>query len=158
MGRLLSVHACPVCNYHVEDQLHEGGSGIAVMFLNHRYVLALCGDCHNLVSILVRNTDEQTQEALKAARHDIVQMEADAVIGDHRARDLLPLFRQALDHFESDKDIVPTGINVCSVCGSANLQIAPDVDGSLFDAQDAWIQCPRCTEGWLLVETSGVWD
>src|SRR5262245_11503655 len=87
MGRLLSVHACPVCNYHVEDQLHEGGSGIAVMFLNHRYVLAICDDCKNLVSILVRNTEQQTEEALKTARHDIVQMEADAVIGDDRARD-----------------------------------------------------------------------
>lgn len=158
MGRLLSVHACPVCNYHIEDQLHEGGSGIAVMFLNHHYVLALCNDCQNLVSVLVPNTEQETQDALKSARHDIIQMEADAVIGDDRARDLLPLFRQALDNFDEDKDIVPAGINVCSVCGSRSLRVAPDLDGAQFDAQDAWVQCPRCEEGWLLVETTGDWD
>src|SRR5258706_6555591 len=122
MGRLLSVHACPVCNYHIEDELHEGGSGIAVMFLSHHYVLAYCRDCLNLVSVLVHNTEQQTQEALKAARYDIVQMEADAVIGDDRARDLLPLFREALDRFDQDKGIIPPGINLCSVCGSANLK------------------------------------
>src|SRR5437588_12167727 len=105
MGRLLRVIPCAVCNYHVEDDLHDGGSGIAPMFLRNHYALAICRDCHHLVSVLVANTDEETQSALKTARSEIVQMEADAVIGDKRARDLLPLFRAALDTFD---DNVPT--------------------------------------------------
>jgi len=156
MGRLLSVHPCPVCNYYVEDQLHEGGSGIATMFLRNHYALAICGDCHHLVSVLVPNTEQETEDALKTARHEIVQMEADAVIGDHRARDLLPLFRQALDTF--DRHTEPEAVPSCTMCGSTNIQVQPDVDGEKYDHQDAWVPCPACAEGRLLIETSGNWD
>jgi uncharacterized protein with PIN domain len=156
VGRLLTVHPCPVCNYHVEDVLHEGGSGIASLFLRNHYVLAICQDCRHLVSVLVPNTDQETQDALKTARHDIVQMEADAVIGDHRARDLLPLFREALDTFE--ESAVPATITACTMCGSTNVEIQSGVSGEQYDKQDAWIKCPRCREGQLLIETSGTWD
>lgn len=156
MGRLLTVHPCPVCNYHIEDQLHEGGSGIAPMFLRNHYALAICRNCHHLVSVLVPNTGQETQDALKAARHDIVQMEADAVIGDRRARDLLPLFREALDTF--DEAAEPAAVSACTVCGSQDIEIQGEVDGAQFDAQDAWVQCPNCVEGRLLIETTGAWD
>ena len=155
MGRLLRVHPCVVCNYHVEDELHAGGSGIAPIFLRNHYALAICRDCHHLVSVLVANTDEETQEALKDALHDIVQMEADAVIGDKRARDLLPLFREALDTFDSS---VPAANTVCTMCGSVNVEIMSDVTAAEYDDQNAWIPCPKCEEGRLLVETSGAWD
>jgi rubrerythrin len=159
MGRLLTVHPCPVCNYHVEGVLHEGGSGIASTFLRNHYALAICQDCRHLVSVLVPNTDQEMQDALKAARYNIVQMEADAVIGDHRARDLLPLFRQALDSFdEGGETAAPVTLTACTVCGSANVVIQTGVSGEQFDQKDAWIQCPRCAEGRLLIETSGAWD
>ncbi len=156
MGRLLIVHPCPVCNYHVEDELHEGGSGIAPLFLRNHYALAICKNCHHLVSVLVPNSDEETQDALKTARRDIVQMEADAVIGDKRARDLLPLFREALDSFEATDN--PTITTTCTMCGSTDVEIQSAVNGQQMDAEDAWIMCPRCQEGRLLVVTSGSWD
>ncbi len=155
MGRLLSVHPCPVCNYYVEDVLHEGGSGIAPMFLRNHYVLANCLDCHHLVSVLVPNTEDEIRDALKTARHDIVQMEADAVIGDQRARELLPLFREALDTFDES---VPLATPTCTACGSSNLEIQSEVSGAQYDDQDAWVACPRCGEGHLLIETTGAWD
>lgn len=155
MGRLLIVHPCPLCYYHIEDKLHEGGSGIAPMFLRNHYALAICRDCRHLVSVLVANTDQETQRALKTARGEIVQMEADAVIGDKRARDLLPLFREALDSFD---DSVPAAVTTCTVCGSANIDVITEVNGDQYDHQDAWINCPRCAEGRLLIETSGSWD
>jgi hypothetical protein len=155
MGRLLRVHPCAVCNYHVEDELHAGGSGIAPIFLRNHYALAICRNCHHLVSVLVANSEQEIQSALKDARHDIVQMEADAVIGDKRARDLLPLFREALDTFDAS---VPAANTVCTMCGSANLEILSDVTADELDDQNAWIPCPKCEEGRLLVETSGAWD
>lgn len=155
MGRLLSVYACPVCNYHVEGKLHEGYSGIAGMFLRNHYSLALCLDCHNVVSVLVANTDQETQDALRRARYDIVQMEADAVIGDKRARELLPLFRAAIDEFDGSE---PAAVTICTMCGSANLDIQADLNGQQYDKQTAWIKCPRCEEGRLLIATSGAWD
>ncbi len=155
MGRLLTVHPCPVCNYHVESELHEGGSGIAGMFLRNHYALAICMDCRQLVSALVPNTDQETDEALKAARRDLVQIEADAVIGDQRARYLLPLVRQALDQFDGS---VPAAVPNCTNCGSAHLEIMTGVSGKQLDARDAWVRCPRCEEGRLLVETTGSWD
>ncbi len=156
MGRLLIVHPCPVCNYHVEDELHEGGSGIAPLILRNHYALAICRNCRHLVSVLVPNTDEETQDALKTARQDIVQMEADAVIGDKRARDLLPLFREALDSFETTDN--PTITITCTMCGSTDVEIQSAVNGQQMDAEDAWIMCPRCQEGRLLVVTTGSWD
>ncbi len=145
-----------MCNYHVEDELHEGGSGIAPIFLRNHYALAICKDCHHLVSVLVPNTSEETQDALKTARRDLVQLEADAVIGDRRARDLLPLFREALDTF--DEREVPAAATTCTMCGSASVEIVPGVSGAQFDDQDAWIKCPSCEEGRLLIETTGSWD
>ena len=68
MGRLVAVHHCPVCYYNVEDQLHYGTSGISPLFLRNHYALALCRDCHNLVSVMVMNSDAQTAQALLDAR------------------------------------------------------------------------------------------
>lgn len=155
MGRLLRVMPCPVCNYHVEDELHEGGSGIHTMFLRNRYALAICADCHQLVSVLIPNTDRETQDALDKARSDIVQMEADAVIGDERARYLLPFFRAALDEFD---ETIPEAVSTCSNCGGANIEVLRQLNPRRFDNRTAWIKCPRCEEGRLLVETSGSWD
>jgi hypothetical protein len=155
MGRLLTVHPCPICNYYVDGDLHEGGSGIAPMFLKNHYALASCNECHNLVSVMVPNTDQETQDALKQARHDIIQMEADAVIGDRRARDLLPLFREALDTFDES---VPAAISTCTMCGSTDLVIEKEITSEQLDESEAWITCPQCSEGRLLVETSGQWD
>jgi uncharacterized protein with PIN domain len=156
MGRLLTVHPCPICNYYVEDTLNEGGSGIAPLFLKNHYVLAICKDCHNLVSVIIPNTEQETQDALKTARDDIIQMEADVILGDRRAREMLPLFKQSVDSFASDE--TPTPETRCTMCGSANIEIQTDVNGAQFDAQDAWILCPNCKEGHLLVETTGAWD
>ncbi len=83
-------------------------------------------------------------------------MEADAVIGDRRARDLLPLFRETLDTF--DQDETPPAITTCTMCGSKNLDIQTEVTGEQYDDQDAWIKCPQCQEGHLLIETTGAWD
>jgi hypothetical protein len=154
MGRLLMVHPCPVCNYYVEGDLHEGGSGISGMFLRNRYMLANCHDCHNLVSVLVANSATETQDALRRARGELVQMEADAVLGDERARSLLPLFRAALDDYDGSE---PAAVTHCTLCDSANLELHP-VHGPQFDAQEAWVLCPACHEGQLLLETNGYWD
>jgi hypothetical protein len=155
MGRLLTIHPCPLCNYYVEDELHEGGSGIAPIFLRNHYMLAICRDCHHLVSVLVPNTDEEIQDALREARSNIIQMEADAVIGDRRARDLLPLFREALDTFDEN---IPPAVTTCTMCGSSNVEVQRDVEGAQFDMHDAWVMCPSCGEGQLLIETKGQWD
>jgi DNA-directed RNA polymerase subunit RPC12/RpoP len=155
MGRLLKIVPCPVCNYHVEDELHQGGSGIHTMFLRNHYALAVCADCRQIVSVLVPNNDEETKDALDHARSEILRMEADAIIGDERARYLLPFFRAALDEFD---DTIPEAVSVCSNCGSKNIEIIPNLDPKRFDLQTAWIKCPRCEEGRLLVETTGSWD
>lgn len=155
MGRLLTVHPCPLCNYYVEDTLHEGGSGIAPMFLRNHYSLAICKSCKHLVSVLVANTDIETQHALERARRDVIQMEADAIVGDRRARDLLPLFKLALDTFD---DTVPLADTTCTMCGETDIEVIADVGAEEFDAHDAWVQCPECGEGKLLIETSGSWD
>lgn len=155
MGRLLWAHPCPVCNYHVEAELYEGSSGIDPMFLRNHYALAICADCQQLVSVLVPNTEQETQNALRAARRDMTEMEANARIGDERARDLLPLFRAALEAFD---DAVPQAVSGCSHCGSTNLQLVGANDSRLYDIQRAWVRCPRCEEGRLLIETIGTWD
>ncbi|MFQ3536429.1 MAG: hypothetical protein SNJ58_11180 [Aggregatilineales bacterium] len=155
MGRLLWAHPCPVCNYHIETELYEGNSGIDPMFLRNHYALAICADCHQLVSVLVPNTDQETQEALRTAQRALLQMEADARIGDERARDLLPLFRAALESFDES---VPQAISSCSHCGSTNIQLVHVNDSRLYDIQRAWVRCPRCEEGRLLIETVGTWD
>ncbi|MCS6872487.1 MAG: hypothetical protein RML95_11845 [Anaerolineae bacterium] len=155
MGRLLRAHPCPVCNYHIESELYEGNSGIDPMFLRNHYALAICAECHQLVSVLVPNTEQETQEALRTARREISQMEADAVIGDERARTLLPLFRAALEAFDES---VPQAATNCSYCGSAHVQLVNIGDSRLYDIQRAWVRCPRCEEGRLLIETIGTWD
>lgn len=155
MGRLLRVHPCPVCNYHVEETLHEGNSGIDPMFLRNHYALAICVECQHLVSVLVPNSEQETQSALRTARSDLLQMEADAIIGDKRALDLLPLFRAALDAFD---DNVPAAVSTCTHCGSGRIQLVGTDDSRLYDIQRAWVRCPRCEEGRLLVETVGAWD
>ncbi|MBX3064356.1 MAG: hypothetical protein U0528_14720 [Anaerolineae bacterium] len=155
MGRLLTIHPCSVCNYHVEDELHEGGSGSSTLFLHNHYVLALCNNCHHLVSVLAPNTAQETQDALRTARSEIVQLEADAVLGDLRAKDMLPFFRDALDNFREDDP--PVATILCTNCGSDQVEMQP-IEGNLFDEQDAWVHCPRCEEGRLLVETTGQWS
>jgi hypothetical protein len=154
MGRLLQVHQCLVCNYFIEGDLHHGTSGISTLFLRNHYTLAVCRTCRNLVSVLIPNTPQQTNETLHAARHALVQMEADAIVGDPQARDLLPLFREALDTFDENE---PGAVGQCSVCGSTDLEFHDDIDPTLFDEQDAWLRCPRCPEGQLLIETVGQW-
>jgi ribosomal protein S27E len=148
------VHPCAVCYYHVEDELHEGGSGSAALFLHNHYMLAICENCQNLVSVLVPNSDEETKVALRTAQNEIVQMEADLVVGDTRARDLLPFFRDALDRFHDD---LPATHTQCNYCGSTHVEVQR-VEQVRFDEQDAWVPCPRCEEGRLLVETAGRWD
>lgn len=155
MGRLLAVHPCPVCNYHIEGELHEGNSGIDTMFLRNHYALAICHACHHLVSVLVPNNEAETQEALREARSNIVQMEADAVIGDDRARYLLPFFRAALDTFDEN---APVAVSACTMCGGNDLELLTEVTVRQLDAQDAWVKCPKCDEGRLLIETVGGWD
>jgi hypothetical protein len=154
MGRLVSVHHCPVCYYNVEDHLHYGTSGISSLFLRNHYTLALCHDCQNLVSVVVANNPAQTEQALSDARAELVQ-EADAVIGDHRAREMLPFFREALDTFDGS---VPGENTVCTLCGSANLELHDAITGAELDRAEVWIHCPRCEEGTLLIETTGHWD
>lgn len=155
MGRLLRAHPCPVCNYHVEAELHEGNSGIDPIFLRNRYTLAICADCRHLVSVLVPNTEQETQNALRTARRELTQMEADAIAGDKRARDLAPLFRAALEAFDEN---VPQAVSSCTYCGSTDLQLVGAEDSRLYDIQRAWVRCPRCEEGRLLIETVGMWD
>ena len=154
MGRLLQVHQCLVCNYFIEGELHHGTSGISPLFLRNHYALAVCRTCRNLVSVLVPNTPQQITETLASARQTLVQMEADAIVGDPEARDLLPLFREALDTFDENE---PGVVGQCNVCGSADLELHDDLDPTLFDEQDAWLRCPRCAEGQLLIETAGEW-
>jgi uncharacterized protein with PIN domain len=156
MGRLLSIVPCPVCNYNVEDELHHGTSAISGEFIKNGFKLAICHDCRQLVSVLVMNDDAETDSALRDARYEIVQMEADAVIGDDRAKDLLPLFRHTLDTFNSAEE--PAAVTVCTNCGSNNIEVHGEVTADQFDAQDAWLPCPRCEEGRLMVETTGRWD
>src|SRR5258706_9061176 len=114
MGRLLKVHGCPVCNYYVEDELHEGSSGIAPEFIRNRYALAICHNCNNLVSVFTPATEDEIQTALNDTRDAIEKMESDAT-GEEtsardmvRARDLLPLFRETLDTF--DESIEPAAV------------------------------------------------
>jgi hypothetical protein len=155
MGRLVTVHHCPVCYYNVEDHLHYGTSGISSLFLRNHYALAVCRNCHNLVSVMVANSDAQTTQALAEARSELVQMEADAVIGDQRAREMLPLFREALDTFDGN---IPGEPTTCTNCGSTDLEIYEAITGAQLDEAEAWIPCPRCDEGQLLIETTGNWD
>jgi hypothetical protein len=155
MGRLLTVHPCPVCNYHVEGELHEGSSGSDVMFLRNHYALALCGQCHHLVSVLVASSQEESHTAVDDARRDMARMEADSRDGDLDARYWLPFFRAALADFT---DEAPAAVSQCTVCGSADIRIVGDVTGAQYDAQDAWVECPRCKEGRLLIETTGAWN
>lgn len=155
MGRLLIVHPCPICNYYVEDEIQEGGSGISGLFLRNHYMLANCRTCRNLVSVLVPNTAQETDAALDNARVELIQMEMDSVQGDQRARDLLPLFREALSHFE-DEEAGPV-VTCCTLCESTDLILLP-TEGAKFDAGEAWLPCPACDEGELLIETTGHWD
>lgn len=157
MGRLLTVHPCPVCNYHVEGELHEGSSGSDVVFLRNHYALAICSTCHHLVSVLVANTDQETDTAVDDARRDMARMETDAREGDPDARYWLPFFRAALADF-SDVGEPPGAINLCTMCGSSDIRIVSGVTGEQYDAQDAWVPCPVCQEGRLLIETSGAWN
>jgi len=155
MGRLLLVHPCPVCNYHIEGDLHEGNSGLDAMFLRNHYALAICHSCRHLVSVLLANTDEETKDALKAARNHLVQTEADAVIGDVQAQRLLPLLRAALDQFDGE---VPPAVSACTVCGSQNFEVITGLSEADFEAQKVWVRCPRCEEGRLFLESAGTWE
>ena len=154
MGRLLFIHQCAVCNYYVEGELHYGWSGISTQFLRNHYALATCQNCQNVVSALVPTPLEDINGVITAARRALVQMEADAIIGDEDARNMLPFFKEALDTFDEN---MPGSIGQCDVCGSFDLKLHEDLDPEQFDAQDAWLPCPRCAEGQLLIETVGEW-
>jgi hypothetical protein len=85
----------------------------------------------------------------------MARMEADSRDGDLDARYWLPFFRAALADFT---DEAPAAVSQCTVCGSADIRIVGDVTGAQYDAQDAWVECPRCKEGRLLIETTGAWN
>jgi len=154
MGRLLRVHQCAVCNYYIETDLHHGGGGISTTFLRNHYAVAICRNCQNIVSVLVANTPTQMRTAITAARRALVQMEADSIIGDTEARDLLPFFREALDTLDENE---PGAVGECELCNSTDLQLIDDIDLVALDANEVWIPCPRCAEGKILLETSGEW-
>ncbi len=81
-------------------------------------------------------------------------MEADAIIGDEQARAQLPFFREALDTFD---ETMPGAVAQCDICGSLDLVLYDEVDPALYDSQDAWLPCPRCAEGRLLIAAVGHW-
>ncbi len=158
MGRLLRIEPCPVCNYHIEGVLHFGGSTRSRLFIDHQYLLARCHDCDNIVSVLVRTPDYDLPHVLKAAEADISTLEARVASGDAFARILLPLHRRAL---ADDQEIDAVNLQKCTVCGSGNLTIyghSGGDEGERFDQGVAWLDCPRCEEGKLLVQTVGSWD
>jgi len=154
MGRLLRVHQCAVCNYYIESDLHFGGSGISTTFLRNHYAVAICRSCKNIVSALVPNTPDQMRTTITAARRALVQMEADAIIGDVEARDLLPFFREALDTLDENE---PGAVGQCELCNSTDLELFDAIDPQLLDSNEVWIPCPRCAEGKILLETAGEW-
>jgi hypothetical protein len=154
MGRLLRVHQCAVCNYYLETDLHHGGSGISTTFLRNHYTIAICRNCQNIVSVLVANTPDQMRAANTAARRALVQMEADSIVGDSEALELLPIFREALDTLDENE---PGAVGQCDLCSSTDLELFDDIDPVALDANEVWIHCPRCAEGKILLETSGEW-
>lgn len=162
MGRLLTIAPCPVCNYYVEGPLHFGGSSRSGLFIHYRYVLASCRDCRNIVSVLVKTPDYDMPHVLKSAQDDLETLQGRAAQGDVFAVRLLPLHRAALN---SDPDAIAefAGADVerCTVCSSTNLELFTHLggdEGERFDESIAWVQCPRCEEGKLLIRTNGYWD
>jgi hypothetical protein len=158
VGRLLHVEPCPLCHYHVEGPLHFGGSTRSHLFIHHQYQVACCHHCRNLVSVLVPTPDYDLPHVLAAAQADIQALEKRAAGGDVSARLLLLLHRTALDGDHGD-DLTET--LVCTVCGSGDLAVYTHVggdEGERFDEGLAWVDCPRCEEGKLLLYTVGTWD
>lgn len=158
MGRLLHVEACPVCNYHVEGPLHFGGSTRSRLFIYHRYQVAICQDCENLVSVLVAAPAPDVPYILEQAAADILELEKRTRRGDVFARQLLPLHRHAL---EDDTDYSGMELGACTVCGSHNLDVLYVLggdEGEHFDDGTAWAPCPRCEEGRLFLKAIGTWD
>ncbi len=157
MGRLLHVEPCPVCNYHVEGPLHFGGSTRSHLFIHYRYALAHCHACANAVSVLVPTPTYDLPHVLAAAQADITELEARVSRGDVFARILLPLHRMALAMEEEP----PPDVQVCTVCGSTNLTVLSHVsgdEGERYDGGHAWMDCPRCEVGKLMLKTVGTWD
>lgn len=160
VGRLLYLAPCPVCNYYVEGPLHFGGSNRSRLFIRHRYLLAECHDCRHIVSVLVPTPDHDLPHVLQAAQDDLAALEKRAAQGDALARRLLPLHRFALQP-AADEEAIELDVGVCTVCGSRNLTVFAHVggdEGERFDQSLAWLDCPRCEEGRLLVQTGGYWD
>ena len=120
MGRLVSLEACPVCNYNVEGMLHVGWSTRSQLFMSHRYDLAVCQDCHNVVSVLLPIPDYDVPLVSRAAESDLQELEDRAAHGDPFARVLLPIHRHALEAGEAAPD---AEIGVCTVCRSRNLKL-----------------------------------
>jgi len=160
VGRLLLLSPCPVCNYHVEGPLHFGGSTRSHLFIHYQYRLAVCHDCRNIVSVLVPTPDYDLPHILESAAEDIETLEDRASQGDVFARQLLPLHRRALEADAAEND-EGQYVGVCTVCGSKNLTIFTHLggdEGERFDDGIAWVDCPRCEEGRLLLRTVGYWD
>jgi len=158
VGRLVSLEACPVCNYNVEGMLHVGWSTRSQLFMAHRYDLAVCRDCHNVVSVLLPIPDYDVPLVSRAAESDLKELEDRAARGDPFARVLLPIHRHALEAGEAAPD---AEIGVCTVCSSRNLKLYTQVggdEGEHFDDGTAWLDCPRCAEGRLWAHTTGSWD
>ena len=158
MGRLVSLEACPVCNYHVEGMLHVGWSTRSQLFMSHRYELAVCHTCRNVVSVLMPIPDSDAPLVSQAAESDLRELEERASRGDPFARVLLPLHRNALADGQAQPD---AEIGVCTVCRSHDLMTLTTIggdEGEHFDDGTAWLDCPRCEEGRLWVHTTGSWD
>ena len=160
MGRLLVVESCPVCNYHVEGELHSGGSTRSRLFITHRYVIASCPDCEHVVSTLVKTPEYDLPGVLEKAHRDLETLKARAEQGDEQAARLVVLHYMALgEGDEDDFELPDTGL--CTVCGGSNLEFFLALggdEGEHFDDGTAWIACPRCEEGKLWLHTEGYWD
>lgn len=150
-----------MCNYHVEGPLHFGGSTRSRLFIYYRYLLARCHDCRHIVSVLVPVPEYDLPHILESAAEDIATLEHRVARGDTRARALLPLHRNALRESNAEGRDMTVQVEVCTVCGSRNLTIFSLLggdEGERFDESVAWLDCPRCEEGKLLLETVGSWD
>lgn len=161
MGQLVQLESCPVCNYNVEGPLHYGGSTRTRLFIHYRYELASCNECHNIVSVLVPLPEYDLEPMLEAARKDIEQLKALVAQGDAIARRLLPLHELAIADDEDDELLASVETGVCTVCGSEDLTLLPNVggdDGEHFADGTAWVKCPACEDGQIWARLVGTWD
>jgi len=158
VGRLLSLQPCPVCNYHIEDYLYFGGSVRSRLFIYYRYALGHCRDCHHIVSVLLPTPEYDIPRLLAAAQEQLAAAQERVTQGEDAARWLVRLLQDAL---EPDDDDQPVETGRCTYCHSENVEVFAYLggdNGEHFDDGTAWVDCPRCEEGKLLIQTAGWWD